>query len=161
MVYLYRQNNETVVSKDTTHPKMVLSGRTMGTTYRIVYLDPGGRDFKKEIDSILVDFNQSLSTYIPDSELSRLNRHDSLVFESDYFYPVLQTSKEVFSITNGAFDPTIGPLVNAWGFGPDGPSLQDSLGVKKLLEQVGFENLEFNEKGVIKSYTDVYLDFSV
>ena len=160
MVYLYRQNKETAVSTDTTHPKMVLSGKTMGTTYRIVYLDPGGRNFKKEIDSILVDFNQSLSTYIPDSELSRLNRYDSLVFESDYFYPVLQTSKEVFSITDGAFDPTIGPLVNAWGFGPDGPSLQDSLGVKQLLEQVGFENLDFNEKGVKKSNTDVYLDFS-
>jgi thiamine biosynthesis lipoprotein len=160
MVYLYRQNKETTVSNVAENPKMVLSGQTMGTTYRIVYLDPGKRNFKKEIDSILVDFNQSLSTYIPDSELSRLNRFDSLVFESEYFYPVLETSKEVFKTTGGAFDPTIGPLVNAWGFGPEGPALQDSLGVSQLLERVGFGKLIFDQSGVKKSDTDVYLDFS-
>lgn len=160
MVYLYRQNKETATSPASDNPKMVFSGQTMGTTYRVVYLDPGGRNFKKDIDSILVNFNQALSTYISDSELSRLNKYDSLVFESEYFYPVLETSKEIFTVTGGAFDPTIGPLVNAWGFGPDGPSLQDSLGVKQLLERVGFENIIFDEKGVRKSATDVYLDFS-
>ncbi|WP_339924010.1 FAD:protein FMN transferase [uncultured Cyclobacterium sp.] len=160
MVYLYRQNKETVTSPISDNQKTVFSGKTMGTTYRVVYLDPGGRNFKKDIDSILVNFNQALSTYISDSELSRLNKYDSLVFESEYFYPVLKTSKEVFSLTDGAFDPTIGPLVNAWGFGPDGPSLQDSLGVKQLLERVGFENIVFDEKGVRKTETDVYLDFS-
>ncbi|AKP51472.1 FAD:protein FMN transferase [Cyclobacterium amurskyense] len=160
MVYLYRQNKETVASPASDNPKMVFSGQTMGTTYRVVYLDPGGRNLKKDIDSILVNFNQALSTYISDSELSRLNKYDSLVYESMYFYPVLKASKEVFTATGGAFDPTIGPLVNAWGFGPGGPALQDSLGVKQLMERVGFEKISFDDKEVKKSTTDVYLDFS-
>lgn len=159
LVYLYRQYKQPAIPEEN-NPKMVISGATMGTTYRIVYLDKERRDFKKEIDSLLKVFNQALSTYIPDSEISRFNSSDSLVFGSPYFYPVLEKSKEIHAITSGAFDPTVGPLVNAWGFGPEGASLKDSLGISQLLERVGFEKIAFDENRVKKLQPGVYLDFS-
>ncbi|MFC4873872.1 FAD:protein FMN transferase [Negadavirga shengliensis] len=159
LVYLYRQYKQSPIVQEK-DPKMVLSGPTMGTTYRIVYLDWERRDFKKEIDSLLNVFNQSLSTYIPDSELSRFNRSDSVIFRLPYFYPVLEKSKEVYENTSGAFDPTVGPLVNVWGFGPEGASMKDSLHINQLLDRVGFEKIVFDETGVKKTYPEVYLDFS-
>ena len=162
IVYLYRQNQEKPVEKivEIKTGKVTLAGNTMGTSYRIVYLDNQERDFKNEIDSILVLFNQSLSTYIPDSELSVFNKSDSLVFELPYFLPVLEASKLIYEKTSGAFDPTVGPLVNLWGFGPEGPHLKDSINISNLLPLVGFNNVEFTEEMVKKLKSGIYLDFS-
>ncbi|WP_375585024.1 FAD:protein FMN transferase [Cyclobacterium xiamenense] len=160
MVYLYRQNRNAPVTDVPDDPKIVLTGPTMGTSYRIVYLDPGKRDFQEEIDSLLREINQSLSTYIPDSEISRFNQTDSIVFESPYLYPVLKASNEVYQATAGAFDPTVGPLVNAWGFGPEGASLKDSVAIRQLLEQVGFDQLFFDESVLKKTNSASYLDLS-
>ncbi len=139
---------------------MVVTGSTMGTTYRVVYLDEQRRDFKKGIDSLLRVFNQSLSTYIPDSELSRFNMEDSIRFNLPYFYPVLKVSKEVYEQTEGAFDPTVGPLVNTWGFGPDSASRKDSTAIRELLKVVDFDLVEFDSLGAKKRNPEVYLDFS-
>lgn len=161
LVYLYRKNQPLTSDKPGTEVfKMVVSGQTMGTTYRIVYLDPLRREFKSQIDSLLQVFNQSLSTYIPDSEISRFNKVDSLVYESSFFYPVLAKSKEVYTNTGGAFDPTVGPLVNVWGFGPGGAALEDSVSIPKLLRQVGFEKVVFDGVQARKGIPGIYLDFS-
>ncbi len=161
-VYLYRQNQQQPVVEinEPTSGKVTVSGSTMGTSYRIVYLDDRERDFKNEIDSILVDFNESLSTYIPESELSQFNRQDSLAFESPYFLPVLQESRKIYQLTDGAFDPTVGPLVNLWGFGPGGPQLKDSVNINKLLELVDFKAIVFDSLHVKKKKPGMYLDFS-
>src|SRR5690554_1994502 len=79
-VFLYRQHQSAPAEAENETGKIVVSGQTMGTTYRVVYLDREMRDFKGEIDYLLHDFNLSLSTYIPDSELSKFNRGDSLIF---------------------------------------------------------------------------------
>ncbi|MCH6201705.1 FAD:protein FMN transferase [Aquiflexum sp. LQ15W] len=162
VVYLYRQNQqkpeENIEEKVT--GKVILSGNTMGTTYNITYLDPRERDFKASVDSLLVVFNQSLSTYIPDSELSKFNQKDTLFFGLPYFLPVLQSSKKVFEITGGAFDPTVGPLVNLWGFGPTGPQLKDSVNIDGMLDLVGFNKINFDSTSVRKSKQGIYLDFS-
>lgn len=160
LVYLYRQNQPIQAESQNDDRRVVLTGQTMGTTYRVVYLDEQQREFKEGIDSLLQVFNQSLSTYIADSELSRFNRSDSLIFSLPYFYPVLKVSEEVFRKTDGAFDPTVGPLVNAWGFGPDGPALKDSLNIQVLLRSVGFDKIRFDENQVIKAIPGMYLDFS-
>ncbi|MDH5609252.1 MAG: FAD:protein FMN transferase, partial [Cyclobacteriaceae bacterium] len=113
LVKVIRDQNKEIVLNE-------IAGQTMGTIpYHIKYKTKGERDYKPSIDSLLVAFNQSLSTYLPASEISRFNRADTLVFESSLFYPVLSKSRHVYEATGGAFDPTIGPLVNAWGFGPD------------------------------------------
>jgi FAD:protein FMN transferase len=161
VVYLYRQNTQqTDDTAENVPEKMVISGNTMGTTYRIVYLDDEKRDFKNQIDSLLVVFNQSLSTYIPTSELSQFNKGDSLVYELPYFYPILQASKIVFEKTGGAFDPTVGPLVNLWGFGPTGPQLQDSVNIDQQLRLVNFNAIVFDNVQVKKKDSKMYLDFS-
>ncbi|MEX2593561.1 MAG: FAD:protein FMN transferase [Anditalea sp.] len=159
-VFLYRKNQEPPQEEPKENGKITFSGKTMGTTYRIVYLDKEDRDFKSAVDSILKVFNQSLSTYIPDSELSQFNQGDSLVFDLPYLLPVLKKSQEVYTITGGAFDPTVGPLVNAWGFGPEGGRTEDSIAIKNLLPLVGFELVTFDEKGMGKTQPGVYLDFS-
>ncbi len=140
--------------------KITISGETMGTTYRITYLDAESRDFQDAVDSLLVLFNESLSTYIPDSELSRFNQGDTLDFGSTYLPHVLEASKKVFDQTEGSFDPTVGPLVNVWGFGPGGPELKDSVEIGDLLRLVGFDKIEFDQNQVRKKVPGVYLDFS-
>ncbi|MBC6409441.1 MAG: FAD:protein FMN transferase [Ekhidna sp.] len=125
-----------------------LSGQTMGAIiYNVKYIGLLDDMLQTEVDSVLNAFNQSLSTYIPDSEISDLNNTGKLTFRSPYFYPVLAISKEIFNKTNGAFDPTVGPLINAWGFGPEEqiPDL-DSVAVDSLLNMTGFEGLSFNEE---------------
>lgn len=121
------------------------TGVTMGSiVYNVKYMDEKN-DLKPEIDQLLIEFNQSLSTYIPDSEISRFNENSNFSYESDYFLPVLEISKKVYTATSGAFDPTIGPLVQAWGFGSNKqiPNL-DSLQVDSLRAISGFSDVIFD-----------------
>lgn len=159
-VFLYRKNQEPTPQETEPNPRMTVVGQTMGTSYRVVYLSGEGKDYKNSIDSILTVFNRSLSTYIPDSELSKFNQGDSLTFGLPFLLPVLQKSKEIFELTDGAFDPTVGPLVNAWGFGPSGGSPIDSMEIEKLLPLVGFDKVYFDDKGMKKLIPGIYLDFS-
>ncbi|WP_057937014.1 FAD:protein FMN transferase [Algoriphagus resistens] len=163
VVYLWRNRDKTEVILTETQVvagKMILSGKTMGTTYNITYLDRENRDLQASVDSLLLVFNQSLSTYIPDSELSKFNQGDTLDFSLPYLLPVLDASQTVYENTNGAFDPTVGPLVNIWGFGPGGPELKDSVDIKNLLSKVGFDKIEFDQKQLRKKVSGIYLDFS-
>ncbi|HSJ67811.1 MAG TPA: FAD:protein FMN transferase [Anditalea sp.] len=162
IVFLYRKNLQDPNLPTTAEEsnKIVVTGQTMGTTYRAVYLDEQRRDFKEEIDSILVAFNQSLSTYIPDSEISRFNRNDTLQIKSEFFYPVLAASKQIFEETGGAFDPTIGTLTNIWGFGPEGAQQKDTVEIRDILRIVDFNLVSFDQSQVVKQRTGVQLDFS-
>lgn len=163
VVYLWRNRDTTEVILTETQVvagKIILSGKTMGTTYNITYLDRENRDLQSSIDSLLLVFNQSLSTYIPDSELSKFNQGDTLDFSLPYLLPILDASKTVYENTSGAFDPTVGPLVNIWGFGPGGPELKDSVDIKNLLSKVGFDKIEFDQKQLRKRVSGIYLDFS-
>ena len=117
------------------------SGEALGTTYNITYLTPGNMDLQAGIDSVFAVINASMSTYIPGSDISRINQGDSTIVVDPMFQEVLAISKEVYTKTNGYFDPTVGVLVNAWGFGP-GPALaMDSTVVDSLLQFVGFNKI--------------------
>lgn len=140
--------------------KVSFNGQTMGTYYNIIYLQPDGINYKKGVDSLLEVWNKCLSTYIPDSEISQFNNHSQHVFESPYFYPVLVKSREVFKATGGAFDPTVMPLVNAWGFGPEERKIPDSAEVRKLKKLVDFNLVRFDSTHVWKKIPGVQLDFS-
>ncbi|MFC3879557.1 FAD:protein FMN transferase [Algoriphagus namhaensis] len=163
LVYTWRNGGDEKTEETSavvTAGKMTLNGQTMGTTYNVTYMDIEGRDFKPQIDSLLLKFNESLSTYIPDSEISRFNAQDTLRFELPFMLPVLKKSKEVFEKTEGAFDPTVGPLVNVWGFGPGGPTLKDSVDIARLVRSVGFEKIMFDSVQMTKADSVIYLDFS-
>lgn len=136
-----------------------IDGEAQGTTYHIRYFDPRNRNFKHSIDSILVDFDKCLSLYRPDSELSAFNNTSQHTFQSQWFYEVLAKSKEIHEATRGAFDPTIMPLSEAYGFGSKKNSDPENVNVDSLLQLVGFGQIEFNQKEV-KARPDVRLDFN-
>jgi len=137
-----------------------LQGTTMGPIpYSIKYLDEQKRSFQTEIDSILLVFNNSLSTYIAQSEISKFNTNDSIVFETVFFYPILKMSAEVYKTSQGSFDPTVGPLVNAWGFGSEKNMEMDSSAVDSLLTIIGFDKIKFDDKSATKD-SGMYLDLS-
>ena len=104
-----------------------LSGQTMGTTYsiRIVRATLTARELQalqESIDSTLDEVNRQMSTYRPDSEISRFNQaqaRTSIAISADFGH-VVRRALELAEATGGAFDPTVGALVNLWGFGPDG-----------------------------------------
>lgn len=136
------------------------SGFTMGSiAYNIKYRTDQEFDMKFSVDSILTLFNQSLSTYDPTSEISTFNDLDTLVFDDTYFLPILQSSKEVNKMTNGAFDPTIGIIVNEWGFGPSPGREPSPEKIDSLLEFVGYDKINFNSHFAYKK-SGVSIDFS-
>ncbi len=138
-----------------------LEGKTMGTTYHVTYFDPENRDFQQQVDSILMLVNRSISTWDSLSEISRFNRSASgIALELPYFYPPLQTSKLVYKGSRGAYDPTVMPLVNAWGFGPQKVTRPDTIYIASVRKRVGFDKVRFTPDSLIKTAPGVELDFS-
>ncbi|MVM32340.1 FAD:protein FMN transferase [Spirosoma sp. HMF4905] len=147
-------------SKATELPMINLEGEAQGTTYHIKYRDERQRNFKKEIDSVLITIDKCLSTYQADSEISRFNRSEMHKFEWPYFYPVLKKSEVVFRETNGAFDPTVMPLVEAYGFGPKKIRLTEPINIDSLIQLVGFQKISFDSLSIRKLKKNIRLDFN-
>lgn len=141
--------------------KISFQGRTMGPiVYNITYFDQDNRNFKQQVDSLLEVFNQSLSTYIPDSEVSQFNRDSVFYFDLPYFYHSVKKTKEISRITEGAFNPTIMPLVNLWGFGPKSVNRPDSSMVDSLAKLVDYELIQYDSQKVWKLNKAVSVDYS-
>jgi thiamine biosynthesis lipoprotein len=94
-----------------------IEGAAQGTTYHITYYDALNRNLQKEIEKILYGFDASVSTYLPNSVISKINRNKKVKADV-YFIHCFNKAKEIWKNTEGAFDPTVYPLVNAYGFGP-------------------------------------------
>lgn len=125
-------------------------GNALGTTYSIIYIAVEERDYQAEIDSVFQVVNQSMSTYIPTSDISKINQGDSTIVVDEMFQEVFRISSEVYSASDGYFDPTIGVLANAWGFGPEEKMELDSLRVDSLLQYVGWDKVKMDVDGTIK-----------
>ena len=132
----------------------------MGTTYNIKYVGEENPELKANVDSILTVFNKSVSTYIPNSTISLFNNADSVAENDTFMNVILSESKEVFIKTGGAFDPTVMPLVDYWGFGPGEKGETDSTAVDSLKSLVGFENIAFSATSISKTKKEIKLDFS-
>ncbi|TKT93599.1 FAD:protein FMN transferase [Dyadobacter frigoris] len=141
-------------------PMISIQGEAQGTTYHIKYFDQKQRNIKIDIDSILLDFDTCLSLYRSDSELSDFNKSTFYQFKSPYFFPVLKKSKEVYEATNGAFDPTILPLVIAYGFGPNKSKNPKNTDINALLKLIDFKNILFDSIAVKKTKPGIQLDFN-
>lgn len=147
-------------SKNAPEP-VKLEGNTMGTSYHITYFDKKNRNFQNAVDSLLVLVNKSINTYDSTSEISRFNRaRRSIKFKLPYFFPPLKKSQEVVAGSKGAYDPTVMPLVNAWGFGPRKVERPDTTEILAARDFVGFEKISFNKDSVWKNDPRVQLDFS-
>ncbi len=140
----------------------ILQGEAFGTTYNIQYYSGKDFDAKKGIDSVIDAVNHSVSTYINDSDISKINGGDSTVIVDSIFREVFKISEEVNKKTNGYFDPTIGVLRNAYGFGDVKPLEKiDSTTLDSLMEYVGFSKVKLNENGTIgKKFPQIYFDFN-
>lgn len=137
-----------------------IEGYAQGTTYHITYFDKESRDLQEEIEKILFDFDQSVSTYIPTSIISRINANEKNVTVDKYFIACFNKAKEVWKNTNGSFDPTVYPLVNAWGFGPGKKEKIEKTKIDSILKFVGFDLIKLKGNKVIKKDPRVCLDFN-
>lgn len=136
-------------------------GNALGTTYAITYIADQELNFQKEIDSVFQAVNKSMSTYIPDSDISKINDGDSTIVIDTMFEEVFKLSKEIHEATGGYFDPTVGVLVNAWGFGPGNQIELDSTRVDSLLQFVGWDKVHLNSNQTIKkSNPNIRFDFN-
>ena len=148
---------------------LTLQGNTMGTTYQVLWVDPADRaidpaTLQKQIDARLAEINVAMSTYDPASEISSLNQQTkaSRVGISANFYQTLLISKRVFDQSGGYFDPTVGPLVDLWGFGPEGRILKrpSAAQVKEVMTQVGFDQIDLSVNNQVLKPAGVHLDLS-
>ena len=137
-----------------------IEGQAQGTSYHITYFDQQNRDFKPEIEKILQDFDKSVSTYLPSSIISRINANEENVELDKTFITCFNKAKEVFKNTHGAFDPTVYPLVNAWGFGPGKKQKIEKSKIDSMLQFVGFDLIKIKGNHVIKKDKRVALDFN-
>lgn len=141
--------------------KNVSSGPALGTSYSIIYLSDKELDYQTEIDSVFAVVNQSMSTYIPTSDISKINKGDTTLVVDAMFKDVFELSSNVYKATDGYFDPTIGSLVNAWGFGPGEQVALDSTKVDSILKYVGFSKVSITSTNKIKKlYPNIYFDFN-
>lgn len=151
----------TCCAAPTTWVKNQNIGNAFGTTYSIIYIADKELDFEKEIDSVIEIVNKSMSTYLPDSDISRLNKGDSAVVIDAMFEEVFELSTKVHKASDGFFDPTIGVLANAWGFGPGKQVELDSIKVDSLLKFVGWNKVSLNDdKTITKKYPEIRFDFN-
>jgi len=148
-------------SKKNTSQLKTLQGDAIGTTFSIKYIEDSTIDFETKIDSLIKGINKSTSTYIPTSDISKINDGDTTVVVDAYFEEVFHKSAKIFNETNGEFDPTVGVLVNAWGFGPENEvSDLNALKIDSLLTYVGFNKVSLTNKKVRKMYPEIYFDFN-
>ncbi len=138
-----------------------LEGFVFGTTYHITFLNSNSNTYQKSIDSLFQLVNQSTSTYIPTSDISKVNKGDSTVVLDAFFTEVIEKSKRIYKETSGYFDPTVGNLVNAWGFGPKKTLKNlDSVQVAKMMELVGLDKVNLVNGKLKKESPEIYLDFN-
>jgi len=136
-----------------------VAGLTQGTTYHITYESKRGENLKSSIDSLLSDFDLSLSGYNPNSLISRFNRNEPGTRSDKRFIDVFEKSEEVFQKTGGAFDITVAPIINALGFGSNRDTMDvDSSMIDSLLAYVGMDKVKLSGDSLIKENENIKLD---
>jgi thiamine biosynthesis lipoprotein len=145
------------------------SGKTMGTTYHIkavAGLFTNTKDLKNQIDRRLDEINESMSTFRKDSEISLFNAYQTVGEKfriSDDFYNVMTVAKTIYEETGGAWDGTVKPLVDLWGFGmsENNHTIPDKSRIAALLSHIGFNNIEiFAGHYLAKKNTAITLDLA-
>jgi thiamine biosynthesis lipoprotein len=151
-------------------PTVRITGSTMGTGYDLKLVPEPGQtvpaDFKNRVEELLARVNRQMSTYDPDSELSRFNRNPSTdwVAVSSELQQVIAEALRISELSGGAFDITVGPLVNLWGFGPEPrhDRVPSEEAIAQARERVGYWRLHAREEppALKKDRADLYVDLS-
>jgi len=151
-------------------PTVRITGSTMGTGYDLKLVPEPGQtvpaDFKNRVEELLARVNRQMSTYDPDSELSRFNRNPSTdwVAVSSELQQVIAEALRISELSGGAFDITVGPLVNLWGFGPEPrhDRVPSDEAIAQARERVGYWRLRVRDEppALKKDRADLYVDLS-
>lgn len=146
-------------------PAITVGGDTMGTTYKVKLVPRPGVDaaaVRGAVQAALEEVDASMSTYRQDSELSRFNASTSTdpVPISDGLHHVMEVALEVGRASGGALDVTVGPLVDAWGFGPTERREPDAGALSALRARVGLAKLGLDDRGLRKAASDLRVDLS-
>jgi thiamine biosynthesis lipoprotein len=136
-----------------------ITGAAQGTYYSITYYSGSSENLQPAVDSLFSHFDQSVSSYVPGSLLSRLNRNDTSAVADDIFETIFRKGMDVSALTAGAFDITVGPLVNAWGFGFSKREKMDQAMVDSLLPLIGYQKVKLSKGHLIKSDSRMHIDF--
>lgn len=144
--------------------EITLRGEAFGTTYGIKYFGSGDQAtaIKKGVDSVITAVNRSLSTYIPESDISKINSGDTTIVIDQMFLEVFTLSRKLNKATSGYFDPTVGTLRNAYGFGDTAPVKQiNQTTVDSLMQYVGWDKVRMQPDRTIKKlHQEIYFDFN-
>jgi thiamine biosynthesis lipoprotein len=148
-----------VLALTSCHRPVRFTGEAQGTYYAVTYYDPRNRDYGKEIDSLLAAVDRSVSRYQPGSIISRINDNDTTVRVDSIFADIFRKAMEVSEATQGAFDVTVGPLVNAWGFGVKPVMRVDTSAIDSLRRMVNYRGVHLENGRVVKQDPHMTIDF--
>lgn len=137
---------------------MYNAGEVFGTFYHITYESPNGKDLLNEIKTKFNEFDLSLSTYNPHSIISRINSNEPNVKTDAYFEEMYAMAQQVSEKSDGAFDITVAPLVNAWGFGYTNEDRQTIPTVDTIMPFVGYKKIKLENHHLIKTHPKIRLD---
>jgi thiamine biosynthesis lipoprotein len=136
------------------------TGKALGTSFKILYSsDKPLKNIEYLTNSIFFEINQSMSTYIKNSDISKINSGIGSVKVDYHFEKVFNKSKIIWKSTDGFFDPTIGLLVKAYGLGPEN-NQQNSVNIDSLMNFTGFEKVSLKNNLVLKDNPGIFLDFN-
>jgi len=133
------------------------SGLVFGTSYNITY--QSNENLKPEIEKVLAEVDASLSPFNEKSVITHVNRNEAVTLD-DHFITVFRLSSEICKDTEGAFDITVAPLVNAWGFGFKSGTMPDKQAIDSLKQFVGFDKVKLQDGKIIKTDDRLMLDCS-
>lgn len=132
-------------------------GPIQGTTFHITY--EWDKDLAPQIDSLLTNFNKSLNNYDPTSTISKINKNESTETD-ELFIEMFEASRLVYDKSNGAFDISLAPVINEWGFGwvkKSDQSIPDSAKIVELLHYVGMNKISLTDGKVVKQFPEIML----
>lgn len=168
--FLSACDSKTDLEKNTDKFKTLLQGKTMGTSYHVAIVHSKESAFDKDtlqsnIDSLLESLNQQVSTYIPSSQISQFNltKNTEWIKVDKEFFSIVQASQNISEISDGAFDISISPLVDLWGFGPEKRNEAPKPSqVQMAMTQIGYKQLQLNseQQSLRKTRENLRIDLS-
>ena len=139
--------------------KVVLQGLAQGSYYAVTYYDEQNRNFQREIDSIFHAVDMSVNLWVDSSIISKVNRNEEVALDS-IFIDNFNIAQKAALLSGGYFDPTISPIVAAWGFSyKSGDSLTPQL-IDSLRQLVDYRNIRIKNGKVVKENPAMTLDFN-
>ena len=139
--------------------KIVLQGLAQGSYYAVTYFDEQNRNFQREIDSIFHAVDVSVNLWVDSSVISKVNRNEAVTLDS-IFIDNFRIAQKAACLSDGYFDPTISPIVAAWGFSyKSGDSITPQL-IDNLRQLVDYQKIRIENGMVVKENPDMKLDFN-